>query len=423
MKLTMHGFIFICCSGILVPEALVQYRTDKISENKLSILGLGCMRFPRNITGIDMKKTEELVMHAIDNGVNYFDTAWIYKGSEEILGAILEQHQAREKIYIATKLPLVFVKSPADFDNYFDQSLKRLRTTYIDYYLMHMITDADQWNTLKGWGIEQWIAEKKKEGQIRRIGFSYHGSRDEFLKVLDDYDWEMCQIQYNYSDENFQAGVTGLKKAAEKMPVMIMEPLLGGKLAANLPKEAIDIFKKARPDLSPAAWGLNWIWNQPEVTLLLSGMSDMAQLEENIALAGAAKAEMLGERELDTYRQALAVVNRGCKIRCTGCSYCMPCPKGVNIPGCFAAYNAVYSMGYVEGMKQFVTSTALTSERSSSPSLCTECGNCESHCPQHLPVIKHLAQVCRRMEPFWLRFIGACARAYLGKKRKKVNAG
>jgi predicted aldo/keto reductase-like oxidoreductase len=376
------------------------------------------MRFPRNITGIDMRKTEELIMRSIEGGLNYFDTAWMYPGSEEALGAIFEKNHVREKICIASKLPLVLLKSMADFDKYFDQTLKRLRTGYIDYYLLHMITDMDQWEKLKSWGIGDWIAEKKKAGQIRRIGFSFHGSCSEFLKVLDDYDWEICLIQYNYSDENFQAGVTGLKKAAEKMPVAIMEPLLGGRLARGLPKEALAIFKKLKPDLSPTAWALNWIWNQPEATLLLSGMSDMAQLEENLNLAGTAQAGMLGEPEQAAYREALAVINRACKIRCTGCNYCMPCPQGVNIPGCFSAYNAIYSMGYVAGMHQFVTSTALISERSGSPSQCVQCGLCETHCPQNIFIMKHLAQVERRMEPFWLKFIGVCARAFLGKKRK-----
>jgi predicted aldo/keto reductase-like oxidoreductase len=371
------------------------------------------MRFP------DRRKTEELIMRAIEAGINYFDTAWVYPGSEETLGDILEKNHAREKVYIATKLPLIMLKNAADFDKYFYQSLKRLKTDYIDYYLMHMITDRDQWEKLKSWGIENWIAEKKQAGQIRQIGFSFHGSCAEFLKVTDDYPWEFCQIQYNYSDENFQAGVTGLKKAAEKMPVVIMEPLLGGKLAVGLPKEAEDIFKKANPALSPAAWGLNWVWNQAEVTLLLSGMNSMAQLEENIRLAGEAATGMLKETELDVYRRSLAVINRNCKIRCTGCNYCMPCPRGVNIPGCFSAYNASYSMGFVEGMKQFITSTALTSERSGSPTQCVECGKCESHCPQNLPIVKNLNKVRRRLEPWWLQFGGACARAFLGKKRKR----
>ena len=395
----------------------MQYRTDKRSGEKLSILGFGCMRFP------DRRKTEELILRAIEDGVNYFDTAWMYPGSEETLGAILEKNRAREKVLIATKLPLIMLKGPADFDKYFLQSLKRLKTDYIDYYLMHMITDMDQWEKLKSWGIENWIAEKKQAGQLRRIGFSFHGSCAEFLKVIDGYDWEFCQIQYNYSDENFQAGVTGLKKAAEKMPVVIMEPLLGGKLAVGLPKEAVSIFKKANPALSPAAWGLNWIWNQPETAVVLSGMNTMEQLEENLRLTEQARAGMLGATEMDIYRGALAVIKRGYKVPCTGCNYCMPCPRGVNIPGCFSAYNAVYSMGYIEGMKQFVTSTGLTSERSGSPRQCVNCGKCESHCPQNLPIVKHLGEVRRKMEPWWLRFVGACVRGVTGKKRKNASHG
>jgi len=366
-----------------------------------------------------MRKTEKLITHSIEKGINYFDTAWVYTGNEEALGSVLEKNHLREKVFIASKMPLIMLRAPADFDKYFLQSLKRLKTGFIDYYLMHMITDFDQWTKLKSWGIEQWIAEKKKEGQIRQIGFSFHGCCIEFLKVIDDYDWECCTIQYNYSDENFQAGVTGLRKAAQTMMVSVMEPLLGGKLATGLPKEAAEIFKKANPELSPAGWGLNWVWNQEEVTLLLSGMNDMDQLEENLRLADAAQVKMLGEPELEIYRQALAVINRSYKIHCTGCNYCMPCPRGVNIPGCFSAYNTMFSMGYVTGMQQFITSTGLTSERSGSPCLCVHCGKCEKHCPQHLPIIQHLAQVRRRMEPFWIQFIGICARAFLGKKRQK----
>jgi predicted aldo/keto reductase-like oxidoreductase len=376
------------------------------------------MRFPKRLGAVDVKTSEELVLRSIEGGVNYFDTAWVYPGSEEALGGILERGRVRDRVYIATKLPLLVLKGGADFDRYFDQELARLRTDHIDYYLMHMITDTQLWNKLKSWGIEEWIAEKKKDGRIRQIGFSYHGSRDEFLKLLEDYDWEFCQIQYNYSDENFQAGAAGLRAAAAKMPVMIMEPLLGGKLAMGLPAEAARIFKEADSAASPAAWGLNWVWNQAEVTLLLSGMGEMSQLEENLKLADAARPGMLGEREEDVYRRVLDLLNRSYRVRCTGCNYCMPCPRGVNIPACFAAYNTSYSIGYVTGMQQFITSTALTSERSSSPSLCVKCGKCETHCPQHLEIIKSLALVRRRMEPFWIRGAGAAARAFLGKKRQ-----
>lgn len=237
---------------------------------------------------------------------------------------------------------------------------------------------------------------------------------------MDDYDWESCLIQYNYFDENFQAGVKGLRRATKTMPVFIMEPLLGGKLATALPKDAVAIFKKANPKLSPAAWGLNWVWNQGEATLLLSGMANMAQLEENLALADVADVGMHGETELEVYNNALAVIKEKYKIRCTGCGYCVPCPRGVNIPGCFSAYNTMYSIGYRSGMWQFISSTGFMSERSASPSQCTACGKCERHCPQQLPIIADLVEVGKRMEPWWLRFAGVLARAFLGRKRIKT---
>ena len=401
---------------------------DIKTGSKISALGFGCMRFPRVLGGIDMQKTEEMIMHAIDKGVNYFDTAWVYSGSEEALGTVLKKNNARNKVCIATKLPLVLFKSGAqtiDFDKYLNQSLERLKTSYIDYFLLHMITDMDQWNRLKNWGIENWIAGKKSEGIIRQIGFSFHGSGSEFLKVIDDYDWELAMIQHNYFDENFQAGVKGLKAASAKMPVVIMEPLLGGKLASGLPKDAVKIFNDANQRdpsgscLSPAGWALNWLWNKAEVTSVLSGMSSMDQLNENIRLTDAASVNMLDDSQLAVYKSVLESLNRACKIRCTGCGYCMPCPAGVNIPGSFAAYNTVYSMGFSEGLKQYLTSSGLMSVKSGSPGLCTKCGQCEKKCPQEIAVIKELAAVEKRMEPFYIKFAGFCARAVFGKKRIK----
>jgi predicted aldo/keto reductase-like oxidoreductase len=399
----------------------LQYRIDKKSGNKLSVLGFGCMRFPKNFG-----KTEELIMHSIENGVNYFDTAWIYPGNEEILGKVIKKNKTRDKIYIATKLPLFFLKGArstvGDFDKYFNQSLQRLETDYIDYYLMHMISDLDQWQKLKNAGIEDWIAQKKKSGQIRQIGFSFHGPSDEFHKILDDYDWESCLIQYNYSDENFQAGVRGLRAASAKMPVVIMEPLLGGRLANGIPKDAVKIFKDANSGLSPAGWGLNWIWNQEEPTTLISGMNSMEQLTENLRLADIARAGMYGDKEKAVYNLVLESVRRAYRIRCTGCNYCMPCPAGVNIPGSFSAYNAVYSVGYVNGFKQFIQSTGFFSEKGSSPSLCVKCEKCETHCPQNISIVKELVKARKKMEPWWIRCLGVCIRAFLGKKRKKANA-
>jgi hypothetical protein len=373
-----------------------------------------------------MQKTDKLVMASIEKGVNYFDTAWIYPGNEEALGAVLYRNNVRCKVYIATKLPLILLKdkfSTADFDRFFNQSLERLKTDYIDYYLMHMITDMQQWNKLKSAGIESWIAKKKSAGLIKHIGFSFHGSGNEFLDIIEDYNWELAMIQYNYFDENFQAGVRGLRAAAAKMPVIAMEPLLGGRLAAGLPKEAVNIFNKAKgpsgAELTPAGWALNWLWNQGEVTSVLSGMSTMEQLEENIRLANVASVNMLDDSHKAVYKSVLESINRSCKVRCTGCNYCMPCPVGVNIPGCFSAYNASFSLGYMEGMKQYATSTGMTQVKSGSPTLCTKCGICEPKCPQNIPVIKDLVRVRKKMEPWFIKFIGFCARAFLGKKRKK----
>ena len=405
----------------------MQYRIDKKTGNKISALSFGCMRFPGALGVTDMQKTENLVMHAIEKGVNYFDTAWIYPGNEEAIGTILHRNNVRYKVFIATKLPLVLFKTKdesIDFNKYFDESLKRLKTDYIDYYLLHMMTDMDQWNKLKSWGIENWITQKKKSGQIKQIGFSFHGSGSEFLKIINDYSWDLTLIQYNYFDENYQAGIKGLKAAAAKMPVVIMEPLLGGKLATGLPKDAVNIFKSANADTpskewTPAGWALNWLWNQGEVTSVLSGMSTMEQLNENIKLAEEASVNMLNDKHKDVYKHVLESLNRACKIRCTGCNYCMPCPVGVNIPGSFSAYNAKYSMGYIEGMKQFATSTGLLSAKSGSPSLCTKCGKCEPLCPQGISIIKDLSVVRKKMEPWFIKFVGVCARAILGKKRKK----
>jgi len=401
----------------------LQYRIDKRTGNKLSVLSFGCMRFPRTLGRIDFQKSEEIVMRSIAQGVNYFDTAWIYPGSEETIGAILNKNNVREKIYIATKLPLVLLKGSGeksdDFDKYFNQSLERLKTDYVDYYLMHMITDLNQWQKLKKSGIEEWIAKKKKSGQIKQIGFSFHGSGTEFLKIIDDYDWDFSQIQYNYSDENFQAGVTGLRAAAKKMAVVVMEPLLGGKLAVSLPKDAVKVFQKANNALSPAGWALNWVWDQEEVTTVLSGMSNMAQLEENLRLADASAAGMLTDSQKPVYKSVLEIVNRRCKVRCTGCNYCMPCPAGVNIPGSFSSYNARYSLGFIEGMKQYIMSIGFTSETGSSPGLCIKCGKCETHCPQNISIMKELAIVRKKMEPWWIKLAGVCALSILGKKRKK----
>jgi predicted aldo/keto reductase-like oxidoreductase len=385
----------------------MQYRMDKKSGNSLSILGFGCMRFPRkNIKQIDLDKTEQLIVKAVQNGINYFDTAYVYGGSEDILGQIIQKNNLRNKIFLATKLPLGKCWKYEDFDALFQTQLGRLRTDYIDYYLMHNLSDTNLWKTLSEIGIKKWIEEKKNGGQIKNIGFSFHGKQNEFLQLLDEYEWDFCQIQYNYININYQAGMDGLKKAAEKrISVFVMEPLLGGKLANGLPKKAIAVFKLANGSLSPAAWAFRWLWNQEDVTVVLSGMNDNSQLEENIIIADDSVQNMLTKEENTAFESVIKIFNASYKIPCTGCNYCMPCPHNVNIPGCFAAYNVSYTVGMFSGIQQYMTSTGATDPRKIyTARQCKKCGKCEKYCPQHISIIKSLEKVSKRLEPPWFKF-------------------
>ncbi len=382
----------------------MKYNINPRNGDKLSVLGFGCMRFAgdsivTSFSGMfDQKKVESLIVSAIKHGINYFDTAYVYTGSEEALGKVLKKYHVRDRIYLATKMPLILCRKAEDLDRFFDKQLEHLQTDHIDYYLLHMLSDMKTWNTLCEWGIREWAEEKKKSGQIRNFGFSFHGAQDEFLALLNAYDWDFCQIQYNYSDENYQAGVTGLKAAAAKnIPVMIMEPLLGGKLAKNLPDKAIKRFKQVNPKLSPAAWGFRWLYNQPEVTVVLSGMNAPEQLVDNIRIANTARKGMLTKEELAAISDVKKLFNQTYKVHCTGCHYCMPCPAGVNIPACFSSYNSCFSINKGQGMLQYYMSTLIT-DHPSYASLCRKCGKCEKHCPQHLPIRRNLQAVRREFE-------------------------
>lgn len=382
----------------------MKYRIDEKTGKKLSVLGFGIMRLPHSISGIDMKKSEQLIIKAINEGVNYIDCAYLYPGTEAALGKILSDNNARDNVNIATKLPIINCRKPEDFDRFFNQQLASLRTDHIDYYLMHNINTLEQWQGLKAIGAEKWIADKKLSGAIRQIGFSFHGTRGEFLSVIDDYDWDFCQIQYNYSDENYQAGVAGLKRAAEKhMPVIIMEPLLGGKLAAGLPKRAEEEFRRINPAITPAAWGLRWLFDQKEVTVVLSGMNSGEQLTDNLRTASASDPGMLTDAEREAYRKAVKIFRESYKVPCTGCGYCIPCPRGINIPGCFAAYNTSYAIGRVTGIVQYVTSTGANRESARTANDCVSCGKCMKHCPQHIDIPARMKDVEKRMEPFYMK--------------------
>lgn len=387
----------------------MQYRTNERNGEQLSILGFGCMRFTKKGTAIDQEKAEREMKLAIDRGVNYFDTAYVYSGSEVCVGKFLAKGY-RDKVNIATKLPHYYLKKEGDAERYFQEELSRLQTDHIDYYLMHMLSDIATWQRLLELKIPEWIEEKKRNGQIRNIGFSFHGGTEQFTKIVDAYDWDFCQIQYNYMDEYTQAGKAGLEYANEKgLPVIIMEPLRGGRLVNALPKDAKKEFENATPKRSAAEWGLRWIWNHPQVSVILSGMNSEEQVEENTRIASEATANALTPEDLATFDRVKSIINAQIKVPCTGCSYCMPCPQGVDIPTCFAQYNRSYTDGWIAGETAYVMCTTLKTNTTNA-SKCIECGKCERHCPQHIEIRKELKQVKKRMEGPIYQVVRAIAR-------------
>ena len=390
------------------------YRKDKYG-NDISQLGYGCMRFTRKGSGIDYEKAEKELMLAVDNGINYFDTAYIYPGSEELLGRVLDENKCRDKVYIATKLPQYMMRSMKAIDKTFNEELSRLRTDYVDYYLMHMFTAPQEWEKLKSLGIEKWIEDHKADGSIRNIGFSFHGDSDSFIEILNAYDWDFCQIQYNYLDETSQAGRRGLEAAYKKgIPVIIMEPLRGGKLV-NLPSKALEELKASGSGYSAAELGLRWLWNQPGVTCILSGMNSIEMVEENIRIASEAEVDSFtpdDERLVETIK---AIIKEREKVGCTGCRYCMPCPQGVDIPANFHFYNLMYMEKKSGGRHEFLQNMALREEPGFA-SQCVGCGKCEKHCPQHIPIIEKLKEADKALRPFPYKPAIAIARKVMKRK-------
>ncbi len=385
----------------------MNYRINQKNNDKLSILGFGCMRFSKS-----KEEVEKQIIHAIEKGVNYFDTAYIYPNSEATLGSVLAKGY-RERVKIATKMPPYLIKRYEDFDRIFNIELERLQTDYIDYYLMHMLTDVGIWNRLLNLGILKWIEEKKQKGQIINLGFSYHGGRDEFKKIIDAHEWDFCMMQYNYLDENNQAGKSGLEYAAAKgLPVMVMEPLRGGKLVTNLPKEVYNVFNKAKDRHSPAEWALRWVWNHPEVKVVLSGMNSMEMIDENIRVASQVEVNSFSAEDFKLFEDVRNILNEKIKIPCTGCGYCMPCPQGVDIPTCFSCYNDREIEGKIKSGINYIMQTSLKAKPHNA-SLCSKCGKCEAHCPQNIKIRDELTKVSKAMEGLFYKPVRLIAKRFM----------
>lgn len=377
--------------------AIMQYR-ELNNKDSLSTLGFGCMRFPKKGNGFDHEEVKREIVEAINKGVNYFDTAYIYPGSEEELGRVLSETGLRDKINIATKMPHYMMKTVEEAEKKFNEQLARLKTDHVDYYLMHMLPDVVTWNALKERGIDKWLEEKVALGAIKRVGFSYHGSSNMFIELLHAYNWDFCQIQYNYIDENSQAGRRGLDEAAKMgIPVIIMEPLRGGRLVNALPEGARKIIAESARGYSAAEWALRWLWDQAAVTTVLSGMNSMDMLNENIRIASETAVNSLTEEDRLVYVKIKSEIEEKIKVPCTGCAYCMPCPRGVDIPGCFRTYNCSYTDNYAVGFKEYVMCTTMKNQPSMA-SLCVGCGKCETHCPQNISIRKELKNVKKRFE-------------------------
>lgn len=402
------------------------YREMGHTGDKVSILGYGCMRFPRKGGRIDEERTEKQLLSAIGRGVNYFDTAYIYPGSEAMLGKILAKNNLRDKVLIGTKMPIFLIHSPKDMENTLRTSLERLQTDYIDYYLMHNLSSMAGWQRLCELGVVDYLQKLKQSGKVRRIGFSYHGERGQFNSLVDAYPWDFCQIQYNYMDENFQAGTDGMLYAAGNgLGVIAMEPLRGGLLSGKIPESVQAVWNRAGARRSPAEWALRWVWNHPEIATLLSGMNVEEHIDENIRIASEVQPLSMTEGELALVNEARDVYRSKTKVGCTGCGYCMPCPAGVNIPGCFGWYNDMHlfeDKGFK--LKYISTSIGVDGSAPSYASLCKKCGKCERHCPQNLPIQQHLTEVTKEMENFAIRPMAAMVRGYYrlrGSKKKKAK--
>jgi predicted aldo/keto reductase-like oxidoreductase len=393
----------------------MKYREMGSTGDQISILGYGCMRFPR-----DDKSAERQVISAIERGVNYFDTAYLYFGNEAVLGNILSKGY-RDKVMIATKLPPVQIGSMKDMEKILNLQLERLKTDHIDYYLMHNIMTFEAWDRLKQLGIEEFLMKSRDAGKIRRIGFSSHGGKEQFKRIVDDYPWDMCQIQYNYYDEFNQAGRGGLEYASSKrLGVVVMEPLRGGNLVNKLPKEAVEAFNRAEPTRSPAEWALRWIWNHPGVTSILSGMNEEAHIEENVRIASVANPDSLTDKELELIQTVKETIKKSMKVPCTGCEYCLPCPAGVNIPLCFSSYNDKFI--YRDRRKEnsyLVRVSGFDGGGLSYASLCKDCGACEKKCPQGLPIRAHLKEVSRDMEKFYFKAAAKMIQGYYKMRNKR----
>jgi len=380
------------------------YRSIPKNKDRLSILGFGCMRLAQTKDKkIDEPRAIKQIRYAIDRGVNYVDTAWPYHGgeSEIVLGQALGDGY-RDKVKVATKLPSWMIKTREDMDSYLDKQLEKLGTEYIDYYLLHSL-NGKTWGDLKALGVTGFLDAALADGRIKNAGFSFHGESDDFKPIVDGYPWIFCQIQYNFFDREYQAGIKGLKYAAEKkLGVVIMEPLFGGKLGLPTQPQAVEeIWKRADTRRTPAEWALRWVWNHPEVTVVLSGMNEESHIDENLSISDKAYPNYLTSVECELVDEVARKYRGLMKVDCTSCGYCEPCPEGVKISMVFDIYNMMHLFGKKQESKfQYAVrlSGLFTESEPGYASKCVACGECVEKCPQNIEIPVCLKEIVNEME-------------------------
>lgn len=391
------------------------YRYNQKNGDKLSILGFGCMRFPQKGGRIDEVRSTQMLKQALDGGVNYLDTAWPYHAgqSEAFLGRFFKETGLRKDIFLATKLPIWICRNKDDFYKYINKQLVKLNTDYIDYYLMHMFTSYGNYKNLCNMGLKEYLKDIKKSGKARNIGFSYHGEKKDFIMIVDDYDWDFCQIQYNILDINNQAGRDGLIHANKKgLPVIIMEPLRGGALVNAIPTKVPALIKKAGINKTPVELFLSWVMNHKESTVVLSGMSIEEHIENNLKTANNID-DIITEAEQNVIDQIIDLFVKSFKVPCTGCGYCIDCPKEIDIPRCFEVYNQISSGGFFGTLMQI----GISGKTLNNAGKCNKCGKCEKHCPQSIDIINQLQIISNK---WYVRLLYPLTNWYMEKRGKKT---
>lgn len=372
----------------------MEYRNFSKFEKPVSLFGIGCMRLPTvkkgNETVIDEAEAIKMIRYGIDHGVNYIDTAYMYHGgqSEVVVGKALADGY-REKVFLATKSPVWMVKEYDDFERLLNEQLQKLNTDYIDFYLLHAL-NKERWDFIKSINVFDFMEKARASGKIKYICFSFHDNYDAFIDIIDSYDWDMCQIQLNIMDMHEQATVKGLKHAGSKgIPVVIMEPLKGGKLAISATPEIEAIWSKADVKRTPIEWAFRWLYNFPEIAVILSGVSNMEQLKDNIRIFSDAKANCMTEKELELVEEVRKFYLSRTKVPCTSCEYCLPCPQNVSIPHIF---NLVNTSAMYNDMVESRNNYSSLIEKQKDATQCIECGQCESACPQKISIIEKLKE-------------------------------